>query len=173
MISDRGYIYCRAHGALAKSGGAKARKLRPWEVKLVEAGKQVPSYRPGPKPVESGLEIPRTPEQIAADLYPGYNPGGGIREACAAGARAAQAEPAPKPEIQTTAHVMAAIESLTREPIQVVITSGVKGVSVSVKKGVHPSMHVAFSPEQARELAAQLIARAVYIEQYQAESGTA
>lgn len=35
----------------------------------------------------------RTPEQIAADLYPAYDPGGGIREAAIAGARAAQVAP--------------------------------------------------------------------------------
>ena len=122
MISDRGYVYCRAHGALAKSGGAKARKLRPWELKLVEAGEQVPSYRFGPKPVEGGLKI------------------------------------------ETTAHVMAAVGGLTGEPVQVVIINGTKGVSVSVKKGEHPSTHVSFAPAQARELAAQLIARAAYIE---------
>ena len=33
------------------------------------------------------------PEQIAAALYPSHNPCGGIREACAAGARVAQTPP--------------------------------------------------------------------------------
>ena len=51
-IEDTGYVYCKPHGQLRQSGGAHARLMRPWELKLIEAGRMIPGYKPGRKPTE-------------------------------------------------------------------------------------------------------------------------
>ena len=53
-IGSKGYIYCAEH-ALARrmSGYESTRKMRSWEVHLLEVGRQLPSYAPGPKPKET------------------------------------------------------------------------------------------------------------------------
>lgn len=44
-IGSKGYIYCELHARQRVAYGYEsARKLRVWEVKLIESGKQVPSY---------------------------------------------------------------------------------------------------------------------------------
>ena len=48
-IGERGYIYCTGHAAILR-GWENTRKMRPWELRLIEAGQRLPSYRPGPKP---------------------------------------------------------------------------------------------------------------------------
>lgn len=128
-IEDTGYVYCTPHGQLRKSYGARARLMRPWEIKLIEAGQMIPGYRPGRKPTSTNIE--------------------------------------------TTAHVMAAVKGMSKEPIQLVITNGVKGITVSARHGLNPSTQVSFTPGQARELAVQLIARAVYIENYETKGASA
>jgi len=42
-IGSKGYIYCKGH-AQARGGYESARAMRVWELDLVKAGKQVPSY---------------------------------------------------------------------------------------------------------------------------------
>ena len=42
-IGSKGYIYCKAH-ARERGGYESTRAMRVWELDLVKAGKQVPSY---------------------------------------------------------------------------------------------------------------------------------
>ena len=51
-IEDTGFIYCKPHGQLRRSGGNRCRLMRPWELKLIEAGHALPGYAPGRKPIE-------------------------------------------------------------------------------------------------------------------------
>jgi len=52
-IGDKGYAYCTDHGqARRASGYERVRKMRVGEVRLLEAGKPLPSYTPGPKSKE-------------------------------------------------------------------------------------------------------------------------
>lgn len=44
-IDDKGYIYC-LRGADERRGTRPVRKLRTWELRLLQRGEQVPSYRP-------------------------------------------------------------------------------------------------------------------------------
>jgi hypothetical protein len=43
-IDSRGFVYCECHGKLRKQGGAKCRKLRPSEIKMLELGQKVERY---------------------------------------------------------------------------------------------------------------------------------
>ena len=53
-IGDKGYTYCTDHGVMRRaSGWERVRKMRAWEVRLLEAGEPLPSYAPGPKPTET------------------------------------------------------------------------------------------------------------------------
>jgi hypothetical protein len=47
-IGEKGFIYCAEH-APCRNGFERTRRMRPWEIKLLDAGKQLPSYRPLPK----------------------------------------------------------------------------------------------------------------------------
>jgi hypothetical protein len=58
-IGEKGYVYCADH-APDRKGVERVRRMRVWELKLVLAGKQLPSYRLGPKPVEVQPCIPRS-----------------------------------------------------------------------------------------------------------------
>ena len=47
MIGENGWIYCRACGRDRRACGyEQTRLMRPWELRLIEQGKQLPSYRP-------------------------------------------------------------------------------------------------------------------------------
>lgn len=45
-IDIKGWIYCGPHGRRRKHSGIPSRKLRPWEMRLLEAKKPLPSYQP-------------------------------------------------------------------------------------------------------------------------------
>lgn len=46
-IGSKGYIYCTEHARLRHDLQYEStRRLRPWELKLLEAGERVPSYTP-------------------------------------------------------------------------------------------------------------------------------
>jgi hypothetical protein len=47
-IGNKGYVYCDTC-AVYHSGQERTRKMRGWELQLVEAGKPIPSYAPRPK----------------------------------------------------------------------------------------------------------------------------
>lgn len=50
-IGDKGYIYCAEHAARRRASGyERCRRMRQWECALIEKGKPLPSYEPGPKP---------------------------------------------------------------------------------------------------------------------------
>jgi len=49
-IGEKGYIYCAEH-ALCRKGFERVRRMYVWELKLIEAGKPLPSYKPIRKPV--------------------------------------------------------------------------------------------------------------------------
>lgn len=48
-IGERGWVYCAEH-AECRRGFERCRRMRAWERALIEAGKQLPSYKPGPRP---------------------------------------------------------------------------------------------------------------------------
>lgn len=48
-IDNKGYIYCTEHG-IERRDCRPCRALRKWELAMLKAGEQVPSYTPGPKP---------------------------------------------------------------------------------------------------------------------------
>jgi hypothetical protein len=48
-IGEKGYVYCAEHAA-HRRGVERCRKMRKWELVLIESGKPLPSYRPGRKP---------------------------------------------------------------------------------------------------------------------------
>jgi hypothetical protein len=50
-IGEKGYVYCAEHVGDRK-GVERCRKMRMWELDRVNAGKQLPSYTPRPKPKE-------------------------------------------------------------------------------------------------------------------------
>lgn len=45
-IDEKGFIYCKLCARERRYSGRRARAMRPWELKLVRNGGQVPSYRP-------------------------------------------------------------------------------------------------------------------------------
>jgi hypothetical protein len=46
-VEEKGYIYCTEHAIQRRTGvGWRNRKLRPWELRMLRAGGQVPSYKP-------------------------------------------------------------------------------------------------------------------------------
>jgi hypothetical protein len=50
-IGSKGYVYCAEHGVQRRqSGYERCRKMQPWELELIRAGKSLPSYEPRPKP---------------------------------------------------------------------------------------------------------------------------
>lgn len=50
-LDEKGFVYCTEHGIGRRLySGRRCRKLRPWELKMVHAGKALPSYTPQPKP---------------------------------------------------------------------------------------------------------------------------
>lgn len=50
-IGEKGYAYCAECAVYRREGHyERTRKLRPWELALLVAGKQIPSYRPARKP---------------------------------------------------------------------------------------------------------------------------
>lgn len=44
-IGSKGYVYCAAC-APDRQGIERTRKMRPWELKLIQAGKPLPTYKP-------------------------------------------------------------------------------------------------------------------------------
>lgn len=49
-IGEKGYIYCKKHAIERRqSGYERTRTMRVWEIKLILAGKPLPSYRPLPR----------------------------------------------------------------------------------------------------------------------------
>lgn len=50
-IDEKGFAYCTTHGIYRRDvSGVRCRKLRVWELRLMESGQGLPSYKPGPKP---------------------------------------------------------------------------------------------------------------------------
>lgn len=45
-IEEKGFVYCSGHAIQRRSDGHRCRKMRPWELRLVETGKPLPSYEP-------------------------------------------------------------------------------------------------------------------------------
>jgi hypothetical protein len=46
-IGDKGYVYCTPCAQYRRVGGSeRVRRMRPWELRLIESGKPVPSYQP-------------------------------------------------------------------------------------------------------------------------------
>lgn len=53
-IGEKGYIYCTFHALRRRASGYEStRKMRAWELRWINAGKTLPSYRPGAEPVAS------------------------------------------------------------------------------------------------------------------------
>ena len=50
-IGEDGYVYC-AFDALRRRNWERTRKMRPWELRWIAAGKPLPDYKPGPEPKE-------------------------------------------------------------------------------------------------------------------------
>lgn len=48
-IGEKGYVYCSEH-ALCRKGIERVRKMRVWELKLIQAGQPLPSYQRIRKP---------------------------------------------------------------------------------------------------------------------------
>lgn len=48
-IGEKGYLYCAEHHPL-RQGWERCRKLRKWEMLMLEQGKPLPSYKPIRKP---------------------------------------------------------------------------------------------------------------------------
>jgi hypothetical protein len=49
-IGEKGYIYCTEHAIERRTyAWERTRKMRPWEIKLLESGKPLTSYTPIPK----------------------------------------------------------------------------------------------------------------------------
>lgn len=52
-IGNRGWVYCAAHALDRRRGQMeRTRKMRAWELKLIAAGKPLPSYARMRKPQE-------------------------------------------------------------------------------------------------------------------------
>lgn len=50
-ISEKGFIYCQTDGLRRRAAHyERVRTLRPWELRLLEQGEVLPSYKPLPKP---------------------------------------------------------------------------------------------------------------------------
>lgn len=50
-IGEKGYCYCGEHAKVRRSGvGERCRRMRKWEIAMLQDGKPLPSYRPRPKP---------------------------------------------------------------------------------------------------------------------------
>ena len=62
-IGEKGYVYCSVH-ASDRQGVEHCRKMRAWEIKLVQSGIPLPSYKPIRKPSE---KMSKT--EIAQFLY--------------------------------------------------------------------------------------------------------
>jgi hypothetical protein len=43
-IDNKGFTYCASHGPQRKAGGVPCRKLKPSEVKLLQAGQPIKRY---------------------------------------------------------------------------------------------------------------------------------
>jgi hypothetical protein len=44
-IGEKGYIYCTLHAQVRRDFvGERTRKMKPWELALIKAGKPLPSY---------------------------------------------------------------------------------------------------------------------------------
>lgn len=53
-IGDGGYVYCAPHALDRRAARwEKTRRMRPWELRWVAAGRPLPSYRPAPEPKEA------------------------------------------------------------------------------------------------------------------------
>lgn len=50
-VGDKGYVYCESH-AVARRYWERTRRMRPWEVRWIEQGRPLPSYKTGPEPKE-------------------------------------------------------------------------------------------------------------------------
>lgn len=50
-LDEKGFSYCTEHGKDRKCSH-RCRKLRPWELRWMREGKQLPSYEPRPMPRE-------------------------------------------------------------------------------------------------------------------------
>ena len=50
-LGAKGYIYCGHHATRRQASGYESvRRLRPWEVRWLSAGRVLPSYKIGPEP---------------------------------------------------------------------------------------------------------------------------
>lgn len=64
-IGEKGFVYCAEHAAVRREGGReRCRRMRGWEVKLIEAGTPLPSYKPARRPINWD----RIDKDIAADV---------------------------------------------------------------------------------------------------------
>ena len=43
-LDSKGYVYCEPHGAIRKDSGRACRRLRPWEQRRLERGKELSRY---------------------------------------------------------------------------------------------------------------------------------
>lgn len=44
-VGEKGYIYCAVH-AVDRRGVERTRKMKPWELRLIQRGVPLPSYEP-------------------------------------------------------------------------------------------------------------------------------
>lgn len=52
-LGSNGWLYCWDHATMRRRFGyEQTRKLRPWEIRWINAGKRLPSYKPGSEPKE-------------------------------------------------------------------------------------------------------------------------
>lgn len=50
-LGSKGYVYCLPHAVLRReSGHERTRKMRLWELRWIQEGRQLPSYTSGPEP---------------------------------------------------------------------------------------------------------------------------
>ena len=50
-IGDGGFIYCAECARRRREAHwERTRKMRPWELRWIKAGRPLPSYKPGPEP---------------------------------------------------------------------------------------------------------------------------
>lgn len=62
-IGEKGYVYC-AECVVHRKGWERCRKMRKWELDMINSGKPLPSYKPGRKPVSAPGEANTATESL-------------------------------------------------------------------------------------------------------------